>query len=356
MPGGMQEPEAYTIPRMRKRILILHTGGTLGMKPRDPDRSLAPDEIGSTLLHYVPELQEFADITTRVLFNIDSTDITPEHWKRLAAEIALEVESYDGVVIAHGTDAMAYTGSALSFLLRNLPCPVILTGSQLPLADARSDAQGNLIGAVDLATHEIQEVAIYFHNLLLRANRVTKTSTFAYGAFKSPNFLPLAEVGTSIQAYSRTLSSEGPFSVQGDFDSRVAVLRLCPGQPAVALEALRDTDTRAVLLVAFGSGNIPVERTGIADAIRMLTDSGKLVAIGSQSPNGRVDLDRYSGGRLAREAGAIGIGDMTLEAATVKLMYLFGTLDSVDEVRKAMPVPIAGELTPPHTRTSPFRS
>jgi L-asparaginase len=341
---------------MRKRILILHTGGTLGMKPQDPDRILAPGEIGATLLHYVPELEEFADITTRVLFNIDSTDITPVHWQKLAAEIQAAVGSYDGVVIAHGTDAMAYTGSALSYLLRNLPCPVILTGSQLPLADARSDAQGNLIGAVDLATHEIQEVVIYFHNLLLRANRVTKTSTFAYGAFKSPNFLPLAEVGTSIQPYSRTLSPDGPFRVEGDFDTRVAVLRLSPGQPADALNTLVDTDTRAVLLEAFGSGNIPVERTGIADAVRTLTDSGKLVAIGSQSPNGRVDLERYSGGRLARENGAIGIGDMTLEAATVKLMYLFGTLDSVEEVRRAMPVPIAGELTPPHSRTSPFRS
>ncbi len=342
------------MPPMRKRILILHTGGTLGMKPRDPERALALNEIGATLLHYVPELEEFADITTRVLFNIDSTDITPVHWKMLANEIATAVDSYNGVVIAHGTDAMAYTGSALSFLLRNPPCPVILTGSQLPLADARSDAPGNLIGAVDLATHEIQEVAIYFHNLLLRANRVTKSSTFAYGAFQSPNFLPLAEVGTSIQAYSKTLSSDCPFKVEGDFDPRVAVIRLSPGQPADALSTLRDTDTKAILVEAFGSGNIPVERTGIADAIRMLTDTGKLVAIGSQSPNGRVDLDRYAGGRLAREAGAIGIGDMTLEAATVKLMYLFGTLGSADEVRKAMPVAIAGELTPPHVRTSPF--
>ncbi len=332
----------------------MHTGGTLGMKPRDPGRALAPDEIGSTLLHYVPELEEFAEITTRVLFNIDSTDITPLHWKQLAGEIGPAVESYDGVVIAHGTDAMAYTGTALSFLLRNLPCPVILTGSQLPLADARSDAPGNLIGAVDLATHEIQEVAIYFHNLLLRANRVTKTSTFAYGAFKSPNFLPLAEIGTSIQPYSRPLRSDGPFKVEGDFDSRIAVLRLTPGQPADALLALRDTDTRAVLLEAFGSGNIPVRRTGVADAVRELTDGGKLVAIGSQSPNGRVDLDQYSGGRLARDAGAIGIGDMTLEAATVKLMYLFGTLGSADEVREAMPVPIAGELSEARTRTSPF--
>jgi len=355
MPGGQAVGRGVYNGSMRKRILILHTGGTLGMKPRDPDRALAPDEIGATLLHYVPELEEFAEITTRVLFNIDSTDITPAHWTKLAEEIALAVESYNGVVIAHGTDAMAYTGSALSYLLRNVPCPVILTGSQLPLADARSDAPGNLIGAVDLATHEIQEVVIYFHNLLLRANRVTKTSTFAYGAFKSPNFLPLAEVGTSIQPYSRTLRSDGPFTVEGDFDPRVAVLRLSPGQPADALASLKDTDTRAVLLEAFGSGNIPVERTGIADAIRMLTAAGKLVAIGSQSPNGRVNLDRYSGGRLARDAGAIGIGDMTLEAATVKLMYLFGTLGSVEEVRKAMPVPIAGELSTPHSRTSPFR-
>ena len=341
---------------MGKRILILHTGGTLGMKPRDPDQALAPDEIGTTILEFVPELSKFAKIDTRVLFNIDSSDITPEHWKILAREIAVAVESYDGIVIPHGTDAMAYTGAALSYQLRNLPCPVILTGSQLPLADARSDAPGNLVAAVDLACHEIQEVAIYFHNLLMRANRVTKTSTFAYGAFKSPNFLPLAEVGTSIQSYSPTLRSDGPFRIEGDFDSRIAVLHLVPGQSADLLLKIGESGPRALLLVAYGSGNIPAKTEDIGRAIETLTRQGILVAIGSQSPNGRVNLNRYTGGRKAKEAGAIGIGDMTLEAAAVKLMFLFGSLDSVDAVRKAMSESIAGELSHPHSRSSPFRA
>jgi L-asparaginase len=341
---------------MGKRILILHTGGTLGMKPRDPDQVLTPGEIGSTILEFVPELTKFAEIDTRVLFNIDSSDITPQHWKTIAEEIAGAVESYDGIVIPHGTDAMAYTGAALSYQLRNLPCPVILTGSQLPLADARSDAPGNLVGAVDLACHEIQEVAIYFHNLLMRGNRVTKTSTFAYGAFKSPNFLPLAEIGTSIQSYSPILQNDGPFRIEGDFDPRVAVLRLVPGQSPDTLFRIGEANPRAVLLVAFGSGNIPSESGGVAEAIQELTRKGILVAIGSQSQNGRVDLNRYVGGRKAKDAGAIGIGDMTLEAATVKLMYLFGTTDSANDVRKALLEPIAGELSPPHARSSPFRA
>jgi len=317
---------------------------------------VAPDQIGTTILEFVPELSKFAEIETRVLFNIDSSDITPEHWKTLAREIAGAVNDFDGIVIPHGTDAMAYTGAALSYQLRNLPCPVILTGSQLPLADARTDAPANLVGAVDLACHPIPEVAIYFHNLLMRGNRVTKTSTFAYGAFKSPNFLPLAEVGTSIQSYNTPLRNDGPFRVEGDFDSRVAVLRLAPGPSPDLLLRLGDAGPRAILLVAFGSGNIPAETDGTARAIELLTRKGILVAIGSQSPNGRVDLNLYAGGRRAQDAGAIGIDDMTLEAAAVKLMYLFGTLDSTEEVRKAMPVPIAGELSPPHPRSTPFRS
>jgi L-asparaginase len=144
--------------------------------------------------------------------------------------------------------------------------------------------------------------------------------------------------------------------MEGEFDPRVAVLRLVPGQSPDLLLRIGESGPRAILLVAFGSGNIPSGTDGVANAIQELTQKGILVAIGSQSPNGRVDLNCYVGGRKAKDAGAIGIGDMTLEAATVKLMYLFGTIDSPDEVRKAMAESIAGELSPPHERSSPFRA
>ena len=241
---------------------------------------------------------------------------------------------------------MAYTAAALSYVLRDLPKPVILTGSQRPLADARTDGRANLVGAVDLATRDLPEVTVYFDGSLFRGNRVSKTSSFAFGAFRSPNHLPLAEVGTTVRAITEPLRPRGPFRLEGAFDPRVTVLRLLPGMSDCALRALLDCDVRAVLIEAFGVGNIPVVDPSVGRAIRALTDAGKLVAIGSQAIHGRVDLDAYAGGRHARECGAIGIADMTIEAAAVKLMYLLGTLDSVDDARERLTVPIAGEVTP----------
>ncbi len=329
----------------KKRVLILHTGGTLGMAPRHPDQALAPTEFASTLLQHVPELRELATIRTKVLFNLDSSDISPAHWKRLARAVCGAIDAYDGVVVTHGTDTMAHTSSALSYLLRNLPRPVILTGSQRPLAEPHSDARGNLVGAVDLATRDIPEVAIYFHGWLLRGNRSIKTSSFAYRAFRSPNFPPLAEVGTDIRIVTRPLRPRGPFRCHGEFDERVSVVRLLPGKGSPALEALIATDVRGVLVEAFGVGNVPIVNGAVATAIRELVRTGRIVAIGSQASHGTVDLDRYAGGRLARQSGAVGTGDMTLEAAAVKLMYLLGTQRDPARIRRRLGVPLAGELT-----------
>jgi len=330
---------------MRPRVLILGTGGTLGMRPRQPDLALAPDEFGKTVAEHVPELGEIADVDTRVLFHLDSTDLGTEQWSIVARCVERSIDAYRGIVITHGTDAMAYTASALSYLLRNLPCPVILTGSQRPLADARTDGRANLVGAVDLATRDLPGVAVYFDGVLLQGNRATKTSSFAFGAFESPNHLPLAEIGTEVRIVSRPEPPSGPFERVGSFDPRVAAVRLLPGQRSSVLRGLIGGDVRGVLLQAFGVGNIPVVDRAIGEAIRDLTDSGVVVAVGSQAGHGRVDLDAYAGGRRARECGAVGIGDMTLEAAAVKLMYLLGTFGDPDEVRRRLPVPLAGEIT-----------
>ncbi len=327
------------------RVLMLHTGGTLGMRPRQPDEVLAPDEFGSTVLEHVPELAQIAELETRVLFNLDSADIGPEHWQVLAAAVYEARDGFDGVVITHGTDAMAYTASALSFMLRDLPFPVILTGSQRPLADIHTDGRTNLIGAVDLALRPIPEVAVYFDGLLLRGNRAIKYSTFAFGAFQSPNYRPLAEVGTEVKVFAAPAPAAGPLRLHGRFDPRVAVVWLHPGADGGVLRGLVRSDVKAVLVTAFGFGNVPLLDRRVADAMGQLVAAGKVVAIGSQSPNGTVDLGRYAGGRLAMDRGAVGIGDMTLEAATVKLMYLAGTLDTAAEIRTALPVPIAGEIS-----------
>lgn len=331
---------------MKPRVLILHTGGTLGMRPREPDRALAPDEFGPALLQQMPELGEIAEVETRVLFRLDSSDVTPKEWMALAAAIAESVPGYNGVVITHGTDAMAYTASALSFVLRNLPIPVILTGAQRPLVDARSDARGNVVGAVDLATRDLPEVMIYFDGQLLRGNRATKSSSFAFGAFSSPNFPPLAEVGTGVRITGRTLRPKGKFRVEGAFDPAVAALRLVPAQRPEPLMALRGGAIRAVLIQAFGVGNIPVVDSGVAGAIGELTSEGKVVAICAQPLHGTVTLEAYEGGRRAAAVGAVDTADMTVEAAVVKLMYLLGVCRDAAEVRSRLRTPIAGEITP----------
>jgi L-asparaginase len=330
---------------MSKRVLILHTGGTLGMRPRHPDRALEPDEFGETVLAHAPELTRIAEIDTRMLFNLDSSDLTPEHWVRLAEAVAASSEDYDGIVITHGTDAMVYTASALSYMLRDLPLPVILTGSQRPLSDVHSDGRANLVGAVDLALRPIPEVGIYFNGFLLRGNRAVKHTTFAFGAFRSPNFPPLAEVGTELRLLTAPLLPSGPFRLEGGFDRRVAVAWLHPGDDGAVLGGLVDSEAKAVLVAAFGYGNLPVADRRVAEALGALVEAGKVVAIGSQSYKGRVDLTRYAGGRLALDLGAVGIGDMTLQAATVKLMYLWTLHDSAEAVREALTWPIAGEIS-----------
>jgi len=329
---------------MAKRVLFLHTGGTLGMRPRDPDQVLEPHEFGAAIQELVPEITQLAEVETQVLFSLDSTDFGPRHWMELARAVYAARGRFDGVVITHGTDAMAYTASALSYVLRNLPFPVVLTGSQRPLADVHTDGRANLVGAVDLALRDIPEVSIYFDGLLLRGNRALKSSTFAFGAFSSPNHLPLAEIGTAVRIVSPARRPEGAFTLEGDFDERVSVVWLAPGSHGTTLGGIARLDDRAILLVAPGVGNIPVVDTAVADAIGKLVEAGKVVAIGSQARAGSADLSQYAGGRLAEDRGAVGIGDMTLEAAIIKLMYLAGSYGSPEEIRERLLVPLAGEV------------
>jgi L-asparaginase len=326
-------------------VLILHTGGTLGMRPREPDHALAPDEFGDTILEHVPEIAKIAEVEARVFSNIDSSDVNCSLWMALAREVAADIERYSGVVITHGTDAMAYTASALSYVLRDLPRPVILTGAQRPISDPHSDGRGNLVGAVELASRPIPEVGIYFDGVLLRGNRTMKRSSFSYAAYRSPNFPPLAEIGMEVKLHVEPRAPAGACRVEGGFDCRVGAVRLLPGQPAEPLAAMAGTGIGAVLVQAYGVGNFPVVDRGLTDAVRRLTDAGIVVAIGSQSMHGRVDMSRYAGGRLAMDAGAVGTADMTVEAAAVKLMYLLATAAGPEEVRARLCVPIAGEVS-----------
>lgn len=330
-----------------KKILIIHTGGTFGMVPLKPSQALAPDLVQKNILSLVPELRQIADIDFEVAFNLDSANIQPRHWLQLAQMVAAHVDEYDGFVVIHGTDSMAYSATALSFMLRNLPRPVIFTGSQRPLAEIRSDARSNLINAVELATYPIPEVSIFFGTELLRGNRAVKISSTDYGAFISPNFPPLATVGLEIRLSDQQLKPHGKFALQTTFSDAVIAVRFFPGLCAEYLEYLVNTSLRAVVIEGLGMGNVAVMEGSLLPLIQRLTAAGKLVVINSQSTYGWVDLDRYENGKRLAEAGAVGSGDMTTEATIVKLMHLAGNgAASREELAQRLPVPIAGEITP----------
>ena len=295
------------------------------MVPMEPDKTLAPLHIQNHILTHLPEIKEIADIEFEVAFNMDSANIQIEHWQKLAQIIYKNYEQYDGFVIIHGTDAMIFTACALSFMLKGLSKPVILTGSQRPLSQIRSDARSNLINSLELATHRIPEVAIFFGVNLFRGNRTIKISSTHYDAFESPNYQELGEVGLDIELFDQYFleaSEELLFSTS--FDHNVFDLRYFPGLQTKFLDQLLDSPFKAVIVEALGAGNLAVQQNSLIPWIEKMSAVGKLVVIGSQSPYGRVNLNLYECGKMIQDAGAISAGDMTNAATIVKLMFLLG--------------------------------
>ncbi len=328
-----------------KKILLIHTGGTMGMALNGPETS---NQFVDEIFAHVPGVRDIVDIDSRTAFRIDSSNCSIDHWLRLGELIEAQMESHDGFVIIHGTDTMSYTASALSFMLQNLPRPVILTGSQRPLSAIRTDAKNNLINAIELATYHLPEVCIFFDYKLFRGNRTKKISIDEYDAFASPNFPTLAEVGLNIEIKNNHRWPDGPFRLESAFDNRVVCLRLFPGLDPKLIEPLIHSDARVFILEAFGAGNVPALTLSFIPFIRKITEAGKLAAITSQSMRGAVNLQLYDGGRQALEAGAISCGDMTTEAAVIKAMFLLGRFrGSVSEVRSAFAWPLAGEVAEP---------
>lgn len=331
--------------RMMKRILLIHTGGTMGMS-HDEDDGVASDQFVDEILSHVPGIKDIAEIDVRSVFKIDSSNFSIHHWTELGTIIADHMDRYDGFVIIHGTDTMSYSACALSYMLTNLPKPVVLTGSQRPLSAIRTDAKNNLINAVELATHDIPEVGVFFDYKLFRGNRTKKTSIDDFDAFESPNYPVLADVGLHIEIPERHRTPQGVFKLEGGFDPRVACIRLFPGLDPRHLQPLISSPLQLIIIEAFGSGNVPTEWLSFIPFIRDVTAAGKLAAIASQSARGSVDLALYDGGRQAVEAGAISCGDMTVEAAIIKAMYLLGSSGgSTAFVRSRFGTSIAGEIT-----------
>lgn len=314
------------------------------MRGGDPS-PLAPDVYTSDLLAELPVLRKVAEIESRILFNLDSSDMQPHHWVELASVVHDALPRYDGVVVVHGTDTMAYTASALAFLLPGLDRPVVLTGAQRPLVEVRTDARANLVDACMLATMPIPEVGVAFGSKLLRGCRATKLDAWGMNAFGTPSCAPLAELGVTVEIASHVLPARPLAPFDPRIEPRVLAARVFPGlDPRLFAAALR-TGVRGVVLEAFGAGNVPHLENSLVPAIEEATERDIPVVIASQCARGAVDLSRYEGGSAAARAGAIGAGTMTSEAALAKLMVALGRATSarVDAARDAFSAPWAGE-------------
>ncbi len=335
---------------IRPRVLFLYTGGTLGMLrravgPADAGSPfgipLAPSHVAEDVLSYVRGLEEEVDVEGELLFNLDSSDMGPAHWARIGGAIAARIDRYDGFVVLHGTDTMAWTACALSYGLRGLPKPVVLTGSQRPIAFVRTDARVNLVHSALCAGMDVPEVGIYFGRWLFRGNRTTKTSIQSYDAFESPDLPPLVEMGVQVISRTPPRRPTGPFSPVFDFEEGVVVLDVVPGSAPLSLQAAVAAGVRGVVIRGFGAGNVP--QRGWPSAIRQAVAAGVAVALHSQCLRGTVDLMAYEGGRAALDAGALPTGSMTVEAATVKLMFLLGQGLSGEALHVAFVTDLAGE-------------
>jgi len=333
-------------------VLIIYTGGTLGMS-YDEHGSLVPFNF-SRIVEKVPSIQEFDVHVTVISFPklVDSADIRPDHWVDMAYIIHENYRLYDGFVVVHGTDTMAYSASALSFMLEGLNKPVIFTGAQLPIGSKRSDAHENFITALEIASEKkkglpvVPEVCIYFGNLLLRGNRSSKRQSIHFDAFESENYPVLAEAGVMIDYNTsaiRSYDAQRELVYHNQLDSNVAILKLFPGISRRVVESiLQIPDIRGVVLETFGSGNAPTNNfllDSLADAI----DRGVIIMNISQCSGGRVIQGRYKTSKSLEDIGVISGKDMTTEAAVTKMMYLLGKEEDEEAVKRLLPQPICGE-------------
>ncbi len=334
-------------------ILVIYTGGTIGMRT-DPDGALRPFDF-SGIPGEVPELRTLAGRIDAISFDplIDSSDIDPSDWIRIARMIQANYDDYDGFVVLHGTDTMAYSASTLSFMIENLSKPVIFTGSQLPLGVPRTDGRENLVSAIEIAGEKgpdgrakVPEVAVFFGSRLMRGNRTVKTGADSFDAFTSPNLEPLALSGINIRYNERLIrpwnGSRTIFHTR--LDTRVSILKMHPGITAkIVRDILLESDSRAVIIETYGAGNA-TSANWFIDLLHKAGQNGKILVNVTQCLSGNVDMSIYATGRAMAQAGVISGHDSTTEAMLGKLFCLLGSGISPEDCKKFLGEDIRGEI------------
>ena len=344
-------------------ILLIYTGGTIGMVQNNETGTLEAFNFGHLTSH-IPELKRFKFNVNTIVFDppIDSSDITTKHWQELVKIIEKNYDLHDGFVILHGTDTMAYTASALSFMIANPKKPIVLTGAQLPIGKLRTDAKENLITAMEIAADKdyignpiVPEVSIFFQNYLFRGNRTIKINADNFNAFKTYNYPALAKSGIQIR-YDQNSILKVDFDKKTQFryamDTDIVILKMFPGITRSTIEAILGAKgIKAVVLETYGSGNAPRAEWFI-EVLYETVKRGVIIVNVTQCNVGCVEMQRYETGKELLKAGVISGYDATTEATITKLMFLLGNNYSREEIVVRMRVPLAGEITRPGTNSN----